>query len=437
MKRDIYASLKAWKESSGRKPLIIRGARQVGKTYILKEFGEKEYEDLFYVNFEENADLDELFSGSLEPQRIIDLLSVYFRSSIQPGKHLIIFDEIQASNNALNALKYFNEKANEYHIICAGSLLGIKLSKPRSFPVGKVNLMNLYPMSFPEFLDALGRTALRELIESWKEITPFPGIFHNELNDILRLYYIIGGMPEVVQNYIDSNDLFETRKTQKEIVDTYLLDFAKHAPASDIPKLSVIWDSIPAQLGKENKKFIFSAISKSARAREYENAIQWLEDAGLILRVNLVKSARIPLKGYADPGIFKIYYLDVGLLTAMANIPPSIVAEGDRLFNEYKGAFVENYTVQQLQSWSDTRACYWRSEGIAEVDFLLEYKNKILPLEVKSGINPRSKSMRVYMDKNKPDIFYRSSLLNLKKDGRVMNIPLYAISLFPQSIQIE
>ena len=225
-------------------------------------------------------------------------------------------------------MKYFNEKANEYHIICAGSLLGIKLFKPRSFPVGKVNLMNLYPLSFPEFLDALGRTELRELIESWKGITPFPDLFHNELNEILRLYYIIGGMPEVVRNYIDSNNLLETRKTQKDIVDTYVLDFARHAPASDIPKLSIIWDTMPA-------------ISKSARA------------------------------------------------------------------------------------------CYWRSEGIAEVDFLLEHKNQILPLEVKSGINPRSKSMRVYMDKNKPDIFFRSSLLNLKKDGRVMNIPLYAISLFP------
>ena len=274
MKRDLYASLKVWKESAGRKPLIIRGARQVGKTYILKEFGKKEYEDLFYVNFEENPDLDELFSGSLEPKRVIDLLSVHFRSSIQPGKHLIVFDEIQASNHALNALKYFNEKANEYHIICAGSLLGIKLSKPRSFPVGKVNLMNLYPLSFPEFLNALDRSELRELIEGWKEVTPFPAIFHNELNELLRLYYIIGGMPEVVRNYIDTNDLFESRKIQKEIVDTYILDFAKHAPVSDIPKLSIIWDSIPAQLGKENKKFIFSAISRSTRAREYENAIQ-------------------------------------------------------------------------------------------------------------------------------------------------------------------
>ena len=437
MNRDIYNHLKEWKKSPGRKPLIIRGARQVGKTHILKEFGGKEYEDLFYLNFEENPDLDELFSGSLEPKRIIDLLSVHFQSSIQPVKHLIIFDEIQSSNNALNALKYFNEKANDYHIVCAGSLLGIKLSKPRSFPVGKVNLMNLYPLSFPEFLDAVSRTELRELIETRTDIDPFPLMFHNELNELLRLYYVIGGMPEVVQRYIDSNNLLQIRKVQKEIIDTYVLDFAKHAPTSDIPKLSIIWDSIPAQLGKENKKFIFSAIGKSARAREYENAIQWLEDAGLIHRVNLVNSARIPLKGYADPGIFKIYYLDVGLLTAMAGIPPSIVTEGERLFNEYKGAFVENYVLQQLISCMEVRAYYWRSEGIAEVDFLVEYWNKILPLEVKSGINPRSKSMSVYMQKNKPETFYRSSLLNLKKEDRIINIPLYAISLFSQITQFQ
>jgi predicted AAA+ superfamily ATPase len=431
MQRDIYTNLKEWKESPGRKPLIIRGARQVGKTYILKEFGEKEYEKVFYLNFEENPDLDELFSRSLEPGRIIELLSVYFKSSIQPGKHLIIFDEIQASNNALNALKYFNEKANNYHLISAGSLLGIKLSKPRSFPVGKVNLMNLYPLSFPEFLDALDRTELRELIENWPDMKTVPKIFHNELIDILRLYYIIGGMPEVIRKYIDSKDLFEARVVQKEIIDTYVLDFAKHAPTSDIPKLSVIWDNIPVQLGKENKKFIFSAINKSARAREYENAIQWLEDAGLILRVNQVKSAKVPLKGYMDPAVFKIYYLDVGLLTAMAGISPSIIIEGERLFDEYKGAFVENYVIQQLQSCLSVRAYYWKSEGIAEVDFLVEYRNKVLPIEVKSGINPRSKSLKVYMEKYKPETFYRSSLLNLKKDGRIINLPLYAISLFP------
>jgi len=289
MKRDIYRHLQKWKDSTGRKPLIIRGARQVGKTHILKEFGKKEYDNVIYLNFEETPELVELFSRSLEPERIIDLLSVRFRSSIQPGKHLIIFDEIQASNNALNALKYFNETANDYHLICAGSLLGIKLSRPGSFPVGKVNLINMYPLSFPEFLDALGRSELRELLDNWTSIQPFPKLFHNELNEILRLYYILGGMPEVIQRYINSKDLSESRKVQKEIIDTYVLDFAKHAPTSDIPKLSIIWESIPGQLGKENKKFIFSAISKSARAREYENAVQWLEDAGLILRVNLAK----------------------------------------------------------------------------------------------------------------------------------------------------
>jgi len=432
MKRDIYNSLKDWKESPGRKPLILRGARQVGKTYILKEFGMSEYEDIHYLNFEENPDLDDIFARNLEPERILDLLSVHFRKSIEPGKHLIIFDEIQASNNALNALKYFNEKANEYHIISAGSLLGIKLSKPKSFPVGKVNLLNLYPLSFLEFLVALNRSELRELIEGWPDFESFPEIFHKELIDILRLYYITGGMPEVVKKYIDSNDLNELRSIQKGIIDTYVLDFAKHAPVADIPKLSIIWDIIPAQLGKENKKFVFSAIKKSARAREYENALQWLEDAGLIIRVNLSKSAKIPLKGYSDPGIFKIYYLDVGLLTAMANISPSIIAEKNKLFNEYMGAFVENYVVQQLQSHISTKAYYWKSNGIAEVDFLIEYMNQIIPLEAKAGINPRSRSKRVYIEKYSPELFFRTSLLNLKKDGQVINIPLYALSLFPE-----
>jgi len=239
-------------------------------------------------------------------------------------------------------------------------------------------------------------------------------------------------MPEVVKKYIDSNDLNELRSIQKGIIDTYVLDFAKHAPVADIPKLSIIWDIIPAQLGKENKKFVFSAIKKSARAREYENALQWLEDAGLIIRVNLSKSAKIPLKGYSDPGIFKIYYLDVGLLTAMANISPSIIAEKNKLFNEYMGAFVENYVVQQLQSHISTKAYYWKSNGIAEVDFLIEYMNQIIPLEAKAGINPRSRSKRVYIEKYSPELFFRTSLLNLKKDGQVINIPLYALSLFPE-----
>lgn len=431
MERDIYKYLKQWKISSRRKPLVIKGARQAGKTFILKEFGKREYEEIAYFNFEEDPDLDDIFKRRLDPLRIIEYLSVYQRIPIIPGRHLIFFDEIQASNNALNSLKYFNEKANEFHIVSAGSLLGIKLSKPKSFPVGKVNLLNMYPLSFLEFLDALNRSELRQLIENTSGKDPFPKPFHNELIELMRLYYITGGMPEVVQHYIDSKDLNEVRKIQKEIINSYVLDFAKHASPSDIPKLSIIWNSIPAQLGKENKKFIFSVIKKSARAREYENAIQWLEDAGLIIRINLTNSVRIPLKAYADPNSFKIYYLDIGLLTAMANIPASLITQGNQLFNEYKGAFVENYVLQQLRSGVDSIPYYWKSSGIAEVDFILEYHNKILPLEVKAGINPRSKSMKAYMEKYNPEYFYRTNLLNLKYDGRVVNIPLYAISIFP------
>lgn len=434
MKRDIYKKLKEWKSSPRRKPLVLRGARQVGKTYIIKKFGEQEYEYVAYFNFEEDPDLDDLFKTNLKPAKIIENLSIYTKNKLQPTKHLIIFDEIQASNNALNALKYFNEEANEYHIISAGSLLGIKLSKPKSFPVGKVNFLNMYSLSFLEFLDAFQQKELRELIENTNELNPYPAPFHNELLDLLRIYYFIGGMPEAVKYYLETKDLSEVREVQKEIINSYVLDFAKHAKSSDIPKLTHIWDNIPSQLGKENKKFIFSAIKKSARAREYENALQWLEDTGLIIRVNLTKAGRIPLDGYADRSSFKVYVLDVGLLSAMANIPPIIVTKGDQLFREYKGAFVENYVVQQLTTHYETNLYYWKSSGIAEVDFILEYSNSIYPLEVKSGINPRSKSMNIYKEKYHPEYFSRTTLLNLKNDGKVINIPLYAVALFPRII---
>lgn len=350
-------------------------------------------------------------------------------------KHLIVFDEIQFSNDALNSLKYFNEEANNYHIVAAGSLLGIRLSLPKSFPVGKVNFINMYPLTFLEFLDATGRNELRRLIENTTEINTYPAPFHNELLHLLRTYYYIGGMPEVVKHFAESNDYFEVRDIQKEIIDSYILDFAKHAPPSDIPKLSMIWDSIPHQLGKENKKFIFSALKKSARAREYENALRWLHDAGLIYKVNLVNNIKIPLKGFEDNQSFKVYALDTGLLTAMAKIPPAIITNENQIFNDYKGAFVENYVLQQLIAAHEYELFYWKSSGIAEVDFILEHAGKIFPLEAKSGINPYSKSMQVYMERYNPDYVYRTTLLNLKLDANIINIPLYAISLFPEKIE--
>lgn len=435
MDRDVYKKLKTWKQSSRRKPLIIKGARQVGKTYILKKFGNLEYENTAYFNFEEDPDLNDIFKRNLKPHKILENLSLYAGFKIQPGKHLILFDEIQFSNDALNSLKYFNEEANDYHIIAAGSLLGIRLSAPKSFPVGKVNFINMYPLTFLEFLDATGRNELRLLIENTTEINTYPAPFHNELLNLLRSYYFIGGMPEVVNHFAESNDYFEVRDIQKEIIDSYMLDFAKHAPTSDIPKLSIIWDSIPHQLGKENKKYIFAALKKSARAREYENALRWLHDAGLIYKVNMVNTIKIPLKGFEDDQNFKVYALDTGLLTAMAKIPPAIITDENQIFNDYKGAFVENYVLQQLNAVHETELHYWKSSGIAEVDFILEHAGKIFPLEAKSGINPYSKSLQVYMGKYNPAYVYRTTLLNLKRDGNIINIPLYAISLFPDKIE--
>ena len=432
MKRDIYQKLLEWKSSPRRKPLLLRGARQVGKTYILQQFGEQEYSRVAYLNFEEEPLLDDFFKYNLIPQKIIQNLSLYLKYDIKPRTDLIIFDEIQASNNALNSLKYFNEQANEYHIAAAGSLLGIKLSKPKSFPVGKVNFLNMYPLTFLEFLDAINKSSFRELIENTSEFTPYPELFHQELIELLRTYYYVGGMPEAVQFFSETHDFFRIREIHDEILKSYTLDFAKHAPPSDIPKLSLIWESIPAQLGKENKKFIFSALKKTARAREYENALQWLEDTGLILRVNRVKSGKIPLTAYSDKSIFKIYVLDIGLLGALAMIPPDILAHGDQLFNEYKGAFVENYVAQQLKSHTSTELYYWTSNASAEIDFICAYKNNIFPLEAKAGINPRSKSLLFYDKKYNPKILSRTTLLNLKHDGKICNYPLYAISLFPE-----
>ncbi|MEI7901008.1 MAG: ATP-binding protein [bacterium] len=429
MKRDVYSDLVAWKRSTRRKPLLVRGARQTGKTFILKEFGKSEYQSLAYFNFEEDPQLKDLFAGSLKPGKLVENLSLYQKRPIRPALDLIVLDEIQASNEALNALKYFQEDANDYHVAAAGSLLGVKLSTPSSFPVGKVNFIDLHPMSFLEFLDAVGEGHYRQLIEAAETPEPIPLPFHEELVDLLRRYYFVGGMPEAVRHYAEKRTLDDVRAIQKEILNAYVLDFAKHAPVHDIQKLSLIWDSIPFQLARENRKFLFSALKKSARSRDYETAVLWLEDAGLILRCFRVSTPGHPLKGHADRSCFKVYALDVGLLGAMANISSDILAHGHRLFEEYKGAFTENYVAQQLRALQGEELYYWKSEGgVAEVDFLCQCKDEILPLEVKSGVNPRSKSLRSYDETFHPSQLVRTTLLNLRCDGRITNIPLYALS---------
>ncbi len=437
MNRDIYQEFTKWKNDIKSKPLLLLVARQTGKTYILKEFAKNQYQNLIYCNFEEEPLLQEFFKQDIRPHRIIEQLSIYKKTVISPEKDLIFFDEIQLSNNALSSLKYFNEETPEYRIVAAGSLLGIKLSTPGSFPVGKVTMLSLYPMTFLEFLTAIGESGYRTMLETTNSIEPFPLPFHEELINLLRAYYFIGGMPEAVMSYIKSRSFDEVRLIQNNILKAYVFDFAKHAPASDIPKLSLIWDSIPVHLSRENKKFIFSAIAKSARDRDYENAIKWLEDAGLIHLSYAVEKVQKPLTGFADRNSFKVYALDIGLLGAMARISTEILLQKNDLFTTYNGAFVENYAAQQLKSDSNI-LYYWKSSSHkAEIDFLYEDSKSVYPLEVKAGINPKSKSLQSYDKKFAPPMLLRATLLNLKKNNQILNIPLYAINFISKYLQIE
>jgi len=433
MKRDIYEKLVTWKSSARRKPLLLQGARQTGKTFSLKDFGFREYANTVYCNFEEDPALDRFFQRDLNPERILAELAIYTNQEIHPQSDLIIFDEIQVSNRALNALKYFAEQKPDVHLAAAGSLLGVKMSGPGSFPVGKVNFLRLYPMTFSEFLTAMDESRYRELLERVDTFVPLTEAFHLHLIDLLRRYYFVGGMPEAVKHFAGGGKALEIREIQREIVKSYVLDFAKHAPAADIPKLSQLWESIPRHLAKENKKFVFSAVKKGARGRAYEYALNWLEDAGLIHRAYAVETVKHPLKYYADRGCFKVYALDVGLLGAIARSPVELLAQGERLFNEYEGAFVENFVAQHLVSDLSQPLYYWRSKGgKAELDFLCEIADQICPLEVKAGINPKSKSLKSYDLQFKPYRLARANLLNLKKNDKICNLPLYAVSLLPR-----
>jgi len=431
MERHLYQNLLRWKNSSRRKPLLLKGARQTGKTYLLNEFGRLEYESCVIINFEKDPSAAEFFSDRLDARELIRNLSIYTGHKIRPERDLIVFDEIQVSNRALSSLKYFQEQAPEYHVAAAGSLLGIAVSGPGSFPVGKVNFLNLYPLSFLEFLQAVGAQELKELVQSTQSPEPYAQPLHKELLRHLRWYYFTGGMPEVVSHFASSGDPDEIREIQNEILESYVLDFARYAAGPDIPKLRMVWDSLPAQLSKENKKFVFSVLKKSARLRDFDHAIQWLEKAGLIHRVFRITAAKRPLKAYAEENIFKMYALDIGLLGAMAGISADILVRGDMIFREFEGALVENYVVQELKAAKGMDLYYWESKGSAEVDFVCEVSDSIYPLEAKAGVNPRSKSLLSFDQKFNPPCLGRTSQLNLKRDGRILNIPLYAVSLFP------
>lgn len=426
MKRDLYQKLLNWKKSLQRKPLVLRGARQVGKTYLLNEFGSNEFQSYLYINFEEKPEFKVFFEKNLDPQRIIKDLSLYLDQEISPHKTLLIFDEIQECPSALTSLKYFNEKANDYFIIAAGSLLGVKLSKNKGFPVGKVNFLDLYPLTFFEFLTAMGKDSLRRFLQEIATIEPISEPLHSQLVELLRIYTLLGGMPEVVKKYLETDNLIAARAIQIEVLKAYLLDFAKHAPSNEIMKITTVWESIPSQLAKENKKFIFTAMKASARGREYETAIQWLADAGLIYKSYNVSIPHLPLNSYADKNIFKVFLMDVGLLGAMSELPPKAVLEGDKLFTEFKGSLTENLVAQELKAVQQTGLYYWTSSGQAEVDFLITLEGKIFPLEVKAGNIGKQKSLRVYDQKYHPDYLLRTSLMNLNRDG-IINYPLYLI----------
>lgn len=429
MKRDLYDQLLAWKISKNRKPLILRGARQVGKTHLLKLFGHQEYSSCVYLNFETDPRLADFFSGQLNPLAIIEAISLYINQDIQPENTLLIFDEIQESPTALNSLKYFQEQANQYHLVAAGSLLGVKLVNSRGFPVGKVNFFDLYPLNFFEFLTAIGKQKLREFLMGLNKFEPILTPIHEELLVLLKKYLFIGGMPEAVFEYVKTENVLSIRKIQNDILDAYALDFSKHAPKEQLAKITQVWKSIPSQLAKENKKFIFSALQKSARGKAYEESIQWLTDAGLIYKSCCLNAPKLPLLGHADQNFFKVFLLDVGLLAAMVNIPARLIVEADELFTEFKGAFTENFVAQELAA-KHQALYYWTSEGIAEVDFIVEHELKVLPLETKAGVSRKKKSLRVYGEKYKPSLLLRSSLMNLKHDGDIANLPLYLIGQF-------
>lgn len=428
MKRDLYKKLAEWKGSSRRKPLIINGARQVGKTYALKHFGRSAYKNLAYFNFEKDEKLAQYFEGSLDPKRILQVLSIHAEIEIEPQETLIVFDEIQECPKALNSLKYFCEEANAYHLAAAGSLLGVKMAGSEGFPVGKVNFLHLYPLSFFEFLSAIDQEKTRVFLESYSVLEPLPDPIHEKLIQLLKIYFFVGGMPEAVSEYVASEKLTVVREIQQEILSAYERDFAKHAPAQEVMKIINVWNQVPRQLAKENKKFIFSAIRKSARGRDYEDAIQWLSDAGLIHKSFLVTSPKFPLSVYADQSAFKLFLMDVGLLGAQSNLSLKVVIEGDALFTEFKGALTENYVAQELVAARQQPPYYWTSEGIAEVDFLLERDHGILPLEVKPGANQKKKSLLVYQQKYAPFSVARATTMNLKRDGSVTNYPLYFVS---------
>ena len=431
MYRIAMEQLLKWKSNTRRKPLIIEGARQVGKTWLMKEFGKQAYDSTVYINFDSNSQMSALFAADLDVKRLIIGLKLYSGQKIDPDHTLLIFDEVQEVPRALTSLKYFCENAPQYHIICAGSLLGIALHEGTSFPVGKVDFLKLYPLSFKEFLMATGKERYAELLNSgdFSLITSFKQTYI----DALKYYYSVGGMPEAVQCFAEDSDFAEVRVIQKRILAAYEQDFSKHAPNEIVPKIRMLWNSIPSQLAKENKKFLYGLVREGGRAKEYETAIMWLIDCGLVHKVSRVNAAGIPLKAYEDLKAFKLFIVDVGLLSCMVGLNSRTILDGNALFVEFKGALTEQYVCQQLKTVEDLGLYYYTNDrGSCEVDFIVDTSSQIIPVEVKAEINLRAKSLKTYCEKYKPEIAVRTSMADFKKEDWLINLPLYAIDYLPK-----
>lgn len=426
MYRTVMEQLQKWKAKKHRKPLVIRGARQVGKTWLMKAFGAAEYESVVYINFDNNDRMRNLFEGSLEVDRLVTGLELYAGHKIDPVNTLLIFDEVQEVPTALTSLKYFNEDAPQYQIICAGSLLGVALHQGTSFPVGKVEFLDLYPLSFSEFLMAMGKNRYVELLNQGD--FDMATMFKQDYSDLLKQYYYVGGMPEVVQAFVDNHDFNEVREIQQRILSAYEQDFSKHAPNETVPRIRMLWSSIPAQLAKENRKFIYGLIKEGARAKEYELAMLWLTDCGLVHKIHRVSVPSLPLKAYEDLKAFKLFLLDVGLLSCMVGLRQDVLLDGNELFKEFKGALTEQYVLQQLKTIRGLNIYYWTADrGTAEVDFVIDNGKDVIPVEVKAEVNLQAKSLKVYREKFQPQLSIRTSMADYKKEDWLLNLPLWAV----------
>ena len=426
MQRFALDKLKKWKENKARKPLIIRGARQVGKTWLMKEFGNGCYENMIYINFDNNQIMAELFSRDLDVPRIIKGLELVYHTKINPDNTLLVFDEVQEVPNALSSLKYFYENAPQYQIVAAGSLLGVALHSGTSFPVGKVEFMDLYPLSFKEFLCAVGKEKLSDLLE--EKDFQMAGILKDEYIDLLKEYYYIGGMPEAVNDYIINSDFIRVREIQKQILEAYELDFSKHAPANEIPRIRMLWNCIPSQLAKKNKKFIYGLIRSGARAKEYETALLWLIDCGLVHKLSCVTKPYMPLKAYEDMKSFKLFVSDIGLLSCLTDLDTATLIKGNDVFTEFKGSLTEQFVIQQLKTLDDLPIYYWTNKnGNAEIDFILQIMGEIVPIESKASINLKAKSLKTYRNMWNPKLSIRTSMADYEEQNGLINLPLYAI----------